>query len=177
VVLGVAEQLHLHIEEHRGATRHSIEFGRSARVGSLPGVPEGSSFLGTFRREEAVQDEAIDFFASGHPLVEGILAHLEESPRGRVTLLDASGEGAEETFGLLALFKKGPRFEAVAVDAQGREEPAWVELLTRRPFKTRRVKPASWTGQPGWPKLIRSMARRLERHGRPVAVAAFHLGP
>jgi hypothetical protein len=177
VVLGVAEQLHLHVEEHRDGTRHSIEFGRAARVGSLPGVPEGSSFLGTFRREEAVQDETIDFFASGHSLVEGILAHLEESSRGRVALLDIRGEDAQETFGLLAVFKRGPRFEALAVDAHGRERPDWARAVTRRPVRTRRVKPENWTGQPGWPGLIRNLARRLETRGLPVAVAAFRVGP
>jgi ATP-dependent helicase HepA len=177
VVLGVAERLHLHVEEHREGTRHSIEFGRSAKVGSLPGVPEASSFLGTFRREEAVQDETIDFYASGHALVEGILAHLEDSSGGCVVLLDARGDDSDERFGLLALFKSGPGFEAVAVDANGREQAAWADLLTRRPVKTRRVKPESWTRLPGWPKLIRSMARKLEGRGRPVAVAAFRIGP
>ena len=38
-----------------------------------------ASFLGTFSREEAVRDESIDFYASGHPMVEGLLAHLEEN--------------------------------------------------------------------------------------------------
>lgn len=41
-------------------------------------VPGGSSFVGTFDREEAVEDEAVDFFASGHPLVEGVLAYFED---------------------------------------------------------------------------------------------------
>ena len=27
--------------------------------------------------QEAVEDESLDFFAAGHPLVEGILAELE----------------------------------------------------------------------------------------------------
>jgi hypothetical protein len=34
--------------------------------------------VGTFDREEAVEDESIDFFASGHPLVEGVLAFVED---------------------------------------------------------------------------------------------------
>ena len=36
-------------------------------------------------------------------------------------------------------------------------------------------KPESWTRQPGWPELVRSMARHIENRGRPVAVAAFRL--
>ena len=54
------------------------ELGNEAVVDSLPGVPGGSSFVGTFDREEAVEDESIDFFASGHPLVEGVLAYFED---------------------------------------------------------------------------------------------------
>ena len=73
--------------------RFSIEFGNEALVDSLPGVPGGSSFLGTFDREEAVADETLDFFAAGHPLVEGVLAHLEEAPRGRVAVAPARGSG------------------------------------------------------------------------------------
>ena len=48
VVLSACEQLDFHVEDHRAASRHSIEFGKRARVERLPGVPGGSSFLGTF---------------------------------------------------------------------------------------------------------------------------------
>jgi ATP-dependent helicase HepA len=177
VMLGGCDHLEMHVEEHRQGTRHSIEFGNNARVDSLPGVPPGSSYLGTFRREVAVQDESIDFYASGHPLVEGILAHLEDCSRGQVALLDAKGTKKEEAFGLMAIYKNGPRFAAVAVDAGGSERPEWAAALTRRPLKSRRVKAEAWTSQPGWHKLIRSLAERLERHGRPVALAAFRIGP
>ena len=44
----------------------------------------GSTWVGTFDREEAVEDEGLDFFASGHPLVEGVFAYFEDSPLGRV---------------------------------------------------------------------------------------------
>ena len=171
VILSACEQLNFHVEEHRQGTRFSIEFGTRARIESLPGVPPGAGFLGTFDREQAVDDETIDFYASGHPLVEGILAHLDESPHGRVTLLHARGEGDPE-FGLLAIYKTGPRFEALAIDQHGKERPEWVERFSRRPLKTRRLKPESWTEQPGWPQLIRGLARHLEGRGTPVAVAA-----
>ena len=48
--------------------------------------PAGSSFLGTFDRRVAVDDETIDFYASGHSLGEGLLAHLEDSALGRAGL-------------------------------------------------------------------------------------------
>jgi ATP-dependent helicase HepA len=176
VVLGAAEELDLHVEEHRRGRRHSIQLGTRSRVEGLPGVLGGSSFLGTFDREEAVRDESIDFFSSGHALVEGLLAHLEDSREGRVVLLQVSGDGQEEGFGLLGLYKKGAFFSAVAIDLEGNERPLWAELLTRRPLKSRRVASEKWTRQPGWPELIRRLAQHLDARGRPVAVAAFRIG-
>lgn len=175
VVLGICEQLGMSVEEHRGGLRHSIEFGTRAERESLPGVASGSSYLGTFLREEAVRDESIDFFASGHELVEGLLAHLEESPRGRVALLDQKSDDGEEGFGLLALYKDGPQFEAVAIDAAGNERPDWAERLTALPLTSRRVRREQWISGNAWPTLIRGLAERLRERGRPVAVAAFRI--
>jgi ATP-dependent helicase HepA len=173
VMLGAADFLGFHVEVHRGGRRHSFELGTRSRVESLPGVPAGSSFLGTFDREEAVRDESIDFFSSGHTLVEGILEYLEETRAGRVALLHVRGDAAG--FGLLCLYKQGPRFSAIAVDTDGQERPDWAELLTRRPLRSRRVASDRWTRQPGWPALIRRLAAQLECYGRPVAIAAFRI--
>ncbi len=175
VVLSFAELADLHVEEHRGGSRHSIELGHRAVVHGLPGVPPGTAYLGSFEREEAVRDEGIDFFAAGHPLVEGVLAHLAESPLGRVGLLHVSGRGEEHGLGLLALYKRGPQFEAVAVDTTGRRRPEWAALLTRRPLRSRRVQAASWTAQPGWAELVRGLAAQLDEREAPVAVAMFRI--
>jgi ATP-dependent helicase HepA len=72
-------RLGFRVEHLRGRRIFAIELGNEAVVDSLPGVPGGSSYVGTFDREEAVEDESIDFFASGHPLVEGVLAHFEDN--------------------------------------------------------------------------------------------------
>jgi len=171
VVLATAEQLDLDVEEHRHGRRYSIELGHRSRVESLPGVRPGSSFLGTFDREEAVLDESIDFFSSGHPLVEGILAHVDESALGRVALLRVVED--QQAFGLLALYRATNGFTAVAVDIEGQERPDWAARLIRPPLETRRVKPDTWTRQPGWLSLIRRLAAPLEARGRPLAMAAF----
>ena len=78
VVTEACVRLGFRVEHLRGRRIHAIELGNEAVVDSLPGVPGGSSFVGTFDREEAVEDESIDFFASGHPLVEGVLAYFED---------------------------------------------------------------------------------------------------
>ena len=64
----------------------------------------------------------------------------------------------------------------MAIDSQGNERPDWAERLTRRPLKSKRFKPDTWTGAPGWAQLVRSLASRLDERGRPVAVAAFRIG-
>jgi ATP-dependent helicase HepA len=78
VVTDACTRLGFRVEHLRGRRIFAVEFGSGAVVDSLPGVPGGSTFVGTFDREEAVEDESIDFFASGHPLVEGVLAYLED---------------------------------------------------------------------------------------------------
>lgn len=173
VVLAACEQLELNVESQGGRARFSVELGRRARVDALPGVAAGASFLGTFDREEAVEDDSIDFFASGHPLLEGLLAHLEDSAIGRVGLLHARLSGATAGFGLAAFYKDGPQFHVVVVDADGRRREDWEGLLSRRPLKSRRVRSDDVTMQPGWPVLVRKMAVYLESHGEPLAIAAL----
>jgi ATP-dependent helicase HepA len=174
VVVTACERLFLHVEPHSGHV-FSVELGNQAVVDSLPGVPGGTSFMGTFDREEALDDERIDFFAAGHPLVEGVLAHLEDSPLGRVSVLRVT-LGPEKGLGLLALYKDGPSFEAVALDAEGRPRPRWAAALARRPLRTRRV-PAALVREPGWESAIRRMATGLDPARRPVALAAVVIGP
>jgi len=174
VVTAACERLLLHVEPYAGHV-FGVELGNEAVVDSLPGVPGGSSFLGTFDREEALDDERLDFFAAGHPLVEGVLAHLEESRLGRVAVLRVA-IGGDTGRGLLALYKDGPSFEAVAVDEAGRLRPEWATVLRQRPLRTRRVA-ASSLRDPGWSAAIRRMAEALDPGRRPVAMAALVLGP
>jgi len=172
VVLRAAARFGFETEQQSGAATWRIEFGYEAMVDHIPGVPPGSSYLGTFSREEGVEKETLDFFASGHPLVEGILAELEDGPRGRVALFQISGQ--EETFGLLALYKDGPDWRAVAVDAKGEPRPDLAERLTAEALKTEPVDARKWTAQASWSKAIRRMAEKLPE-GKPQAVAAFRV--
>ena len=91
------------IEHPRGHRIFAIELGNAALVDGLPGVPGGSSYVGSFDREEAVENEMIDFFASGHPLGEGIFAHYEDSALGRVVRFEIE-IGDEPGEGLVALY-------------------------------------------------------------------------
>jgi ATP-dependent helicase HepA len=175
VVVTACERLGLHVERSRGRRTWAIELGAGALVESLPGVPGGSSFLGTFDREAALEDETLDFFAAGHPLVEGVLTDLEESPRGRVTALRVE-VGAERELGLVALYKDGPTFEAVAVDARGRRRSAWEELLRTRPLRAASVSAEALRGA-GWSEASRRLVGFLDAGRRPAALAALLVSP
>ena len=172
VVVETLERLGMHVEPVGGRATYAVEFGNRATVESLPGVPGTSRFVGTFDRKEAVEEERLDFLASGHPLVEGVLAQLDDAPLGRVGIVALSGDGPEGA-GLAAVYRVGPRLEAVAVDLEGTLRPEWAALVLARPFRARRVDAASWTRQPGWDALVRRLADRLPGERRPEWLAAI----
>ncbi|HEX9945374.1 MAG TPA: helicase-related protein [Thermoanaerobaculia bacterium] len=172
VVVRAASRFGFEAEEQSGERTWRIEFGWEALVDHVPGVPPGSSYLGTFSRERAVDEETLDFFSSGHPLVEGILLELEDGPRGQVALLQVLGD--EETFGLLAIYKDGPDWRAVAVDAQGRLRPDLADRLTAGALQTEPIEAKKWTAQASWGKAVRRMAEKLP-DGRLQALAAFRV--
>jgi ATP-dependent helicase HepA len=154
-----------------------IDYGSLALVEHLPGVPPGRKFLGTFAREEAVANEGLDFFASGHPLVEGILAELEDGRRGRVAMMKLRGD--EQVFGILALYKDGESVgegvDALVVDAQGKQRPDLARRLTSGEATLESVDARAWSKRKGWLQAIRKIAQNLPADREPVAVAAFRI--
>jgi ATP-dependent helicase HepA len=173
VVLRAASRFGFEIEPQIGGRTWIIELGAESLIDHLPGVPIGSRFLGTFDRVQAVEDEGRDFFASGHPLVEGILAELADGPRGRVALLQLTGD--EEVFGLLAIYRRGPGWEALAVDAQGRPRPDLAAQFAAIGLAPEFVEAKKWTGQGAWRKTIHRMAAALPQGEEPEALAAFRV--
>jgi hypothetical protein len=154
-----------------------VEFGPVAVVDHLPGVSEGSRWLGTFDREEAVRKETLDFFASGHPLVEGILMELEDGHRGEVALMHIESE-TEHGTGLAVVVRLGPAVEAVAVDLEGHRRPEWVPYLLEEPGRRRPAAAADWglvrdEERQAWGQRVRDLLYPLQTEGRLAAVAAF----
>ena len=150
----------------------AIEFGNGALVDSLPGVPGGSSFVGSFDREEAVEDETIDFFASGHPLVEGIFAHYEEQrpgPRRAGRSRDRPGT------------RRGPgghlqgraRVRGRGVRFSRRARPDWAAAFHGRSLRVSGVigKDRDWTA------MVRRLGALLDPARRPHALAAIVVRP
>ncbi|MEM1245801.1 MAG: SNF2-related protein [Acidobacteriota bacterium] len=177
VIVGACYALGLQIEPHRDGSRHSIELNSRARVDSLPGLAGEHSFLGTFQREVALADEGIDFFAIGHPLVDGLLAHIAEDDTGRVALLRMNEEDeADKGFGLFAVYPTEDGFEGYAVDQRGKERPEWRDRLMERPLKCQKVKTKEWTERPGWEQVIEKMGQFIADRGTPLALAAVRVG-
>jgi len=118
-----ADRLGLDMVEKEGPSTYFFEYGASVVVDAIPGLHEGTRFLGTFDRSEAVTNDILDFFANGHQLVESLLTELEDNARGRVVAVKLPPELRKRLKGvyLLALEGKGvakPRMVSLA-DASG----------------------------------------------------------
>jgi ATP-dependent helicase HepA len=172
-VLGACDLYGFDTAEKSGKSWY-VEFGSDALLEHLPGVPGGARFLGTFDRAEAVEREELDFFASGHPLVEGIFQELEDGPRGRTALVKLERAGVDGQ-GLLLIRKRLDGFVASALDLGGRSHPEWAELLVRSRAHLKGVKREDW-GVPGgqWAALCNRVALQARR-GRVLAAAGFKL--
>jgi ATP-dependent helicase HepA len=171
VVLRACASLGFTIEQPRGRRTFAIELANNALVDSLPGVASGSSYVGTFDREEAVEREMIDFFASGHPLVEGILAHFDDSALGRVARFEIEIAG-ERDEGLMAIYKDGPSFDVLAIDSSGRTRADWAAALRQRPPRIRAMSDEA-NERVDWTELVARLGPRLDATRRPHALAAI----
>jgi len=180
VVLDACRQFGFETVPKAGANTWYVEFGPEATVEHVPGVPEGSRYLGTFDRAEGVERETLDFFASGHPLVEGVLLELEDGHRGEVALFEMQNTGVSGE-GLAAVVRDGPSFRVVAVDFRGRRRPEWAEVIGREDAARHEVRPGDWNlaGDPEllevWATQVRELLYPLQEEGSLLAVAAFRL--
>jgi hypothetical protein len=107
--------------------------------------------------------------------VEGILAHYEESALGRVARLEVE-IAREHDEGLVAIYKEGPVFEAVAFDAAGQARPDWVAVFRQRRHPARRVTDEALEGR-HWTDMVRRLGARLDPARRPHALAAIVVRP
>ena len=189
-VVAACELFGFDVTEKKGVRTWYFEFGGDALLEHLPGVPGGTRFLGTFDREEAVLREELDFFASGHPLVEGIFQELEDGPRGRAALLKLEKSGVDGE-GVLFLHRRDGAFAASAIDLAGQpqarvgrdphagpREPAGPpdrRLVSRDPARARLGRDGESSGDPG--REERPDPRRGGVPAAPVGSGARGAGP
>ena len=156
-----------------GTATWYLEFGSTATIETLYSVPTGSRFLGTFDREEAVARESLDFFASGHTLVEAILAELSDGTRGQLALFELPGSGFEGV-GVLSVVKTGAQFEISVHDLHGSPRQDWKAALVPRLGDVVEIRAALWT-EPGWDDAVRRVFSRFDPKGDLAAVAGVRL--
>jgi len=169
VVLGACEQFRFDIEHKVGRAVWYLEFGYETIVEALHGVPQGSRFLGTFDRAEAVANESLEFFASGHPLVEGILGELADGKRGQVALLEFSQSGLHGE-GFIFIDRHAADFTLRAFDLQGKEQPAWSRYCLHSEHRSAVVSAKEWN-IPDWPRRTREFFSTVALRGKLIAVA------
>ncbi len=72
-------------DEQVEAFQCAFHFGHALNVEALPGldVMQDRTVLGTFWRDTAVEAEELEYFATGHPIVEALFGFLRDGPYGR----------------------------------------------------------------------------------------------
>lgn len=132
-----AERTGLDCIEKDGQASYAFEHGTSM-IEPIPGIPDDALYLGTFNREEAIADPELEFFANSHPLVEGLLAELEDNPKGRVGAVNLASVrlklGAKEPPRqeyLLAIEGKEALTKATLYALPGGSRPPESEEVTR----------------------------------------------
>lgn len=176
VVVAACQQFGFDVIDRPDQDTWYVEFGGTAVIDYLPGAPSGSRWLGTFDRANAVARESIDFFASGHPLVEGILMELEDGHRGQLALLEAAETG-HSAIGLIVVLKRGPEFDIHILDSTGQPHPEWYPFLLERGARVRDLHPGHWNPPEGFDDWVRQVVQVVRQSGKPVALAGFQLGP
>jgi ATP-dependent helicase HepA len=86
-VTELAERLGIRVDTDTevDAFQAAFHFGHALNIEALPGfdIAEERTVLGTFWRETAIEQEEIEYFATGHPMVEALFGFLRDGPSGR----------------------------------------------------------------------------------------------
>jgi len=94
------------VEEQVEAFQVAFDLGRELTVEALPGISlaEDKVVLGTFWRDTALEQEEIEYFATGHPIVEALFGFLRDGPFGRSGLRAIQERGLKKAKGLEFFF-------------------------------------------------------------------------
>ncbi|MBL8918872.1 MAG: DEAD/DEAH box helicase family protein [Myxococcaceae bacterium] len=83
--LGERLGIRVDTDQEVDAFQAAFHFGHALSVEALPGfdITEERTVLGTFWRDTAVEQEEIEYFATGHSLVEALFGFVKDGPFGR----------------------------------------------------------------------------------------------
>jgi ATP-dependent helicase HepA len=88
----IGRRIGLDVDTDQNVSPFEVAFtiGSGLRVEALPGMAipdEPETFLGSFWRETAVQRDELEWFATGHRLVEALIGIARDGDAGRVTVV------------------------------------------------------------------------------------------
>ncbi|MGA9525151.1 MAG: SNF2-related protein [Myxococcaceae bacterium] len=161
--LGRRVGLSVDTEEQVDAFQVAFHFGHALKVEALPGmdITQEKTLLGTFWRDTAVEQEEIEYFGTGHPLVESLFGFLRDGPYGRNAFRFIEQRGPLKARGVEALFHiQPPEPEDTSAGARipsrqlSRFIERWLLHLTVIP------------GPDGRPHVDTSLLPTLEKEGR-----------
>jgi ATP-dependent helicase HepA len=164
-VTELAERVGIGVDTDKevNAFQCAFHFGHALTVEALPGidVSQEKTLLGTFWRDTAVEQEEIDFFATGHPLVEALFGFLRDGPYGRTGFRAIQRKVAQRTRGLEVLF------HLVPPEAEDTSPGARVPSRQLARFlDTGLIRVAVTAGPNGKPAPAPAMLEVLEEDGR-----------
>ena len=167
--LGAIEDLGLLRVDKGGRAMNFVELGSHLKVEGLPGVPDDARYLGTFSRVEAIQRDELEFFASGHPLVEGLLLELEDGPRGRIACFESPAADAP---GLLCVFRRERDTRFVIVDLEGKVRDEWLSDVLDSLSAAKAVDPGDLPSSEAFSDRVRELSDTARAQAGPDAQLA-----
>lgn len=120
----------------------------------------------------------IDFFASGHALVEGLIAHFADSREGRVGRVGRLEltMGREAGEGVAVIYTDGPDIDVLVMDSAGRLRPDWAAAFHQRPLPVRPLR-AQKARHVDWAALLSRLDSHTGRARAPHAIAGIVVRP
>jgi ATP-dependent helicase HepA len=151
-------------DEQVEAFQVAFTFGHALNVDALPGLDlrEERTQLGTFWRDTATEQEELEYFATGHPLVEALFGFLRDGPYGRSGFRYLERRGPLKARGLELLFHVVP--PEPADTSPGARVPS--RQLSR--FLERTLVRLAVVDAPGGPKVDPAVLPALEKEGTPL---------
>lgn len=111
-VTGIARRVGIGVDtdEQVDAFQCAFHFGHALNVEALPGldVTHERTILGSFWRDTAMEQEELEYFATGHPLVEALFGFLRDGPFGRSAFRHLERRGGGRWRGMELLFHVVP---------------------------------------------------------------------
>jgi ATP-dependent helicase HepA len=149
-------------DEEVEAFQCAFHFGHALNVEGLPGidVTEDRTLLGTFWRDTAVEAEELEYFATGHPLVEALFGFLRDGPYGRSGFRFIEKRGPLKARGLELLY------HVQLPEPEDTSPGARVPSRQLARFLERTLIPVAVAEGQGGPKADASLLPVLEADGR-----------